>query len=148
MQVRFKGQLAPRRVAYRKMQKGSAPMPTGGSLKGTSLQVGQFGIRVLQDTRLTAAQLTSAIAAMRRKIKNVKGAEVYTRVFPDRPVCVKGNETRMGKGKGAFEFWAVWVPVGRVIFEIGGGGIREEIAKQGGSARARGHMNGSLISHH
>jgi ribosomal protein L16 len=53
------------------------------------------------------------------------------RVFPDIPVCVKGNETRMGKGKGSFEYWACRVPFGRVVFEIGGGGIREEIAKQG-----------------
>jgi ribosomal protein L16 len=53
------------------------------------------------------------------------------RVFPDVPVCVKGNETRMGKGKGGFEYWACRVPVGRVVFEVGGGGIREEIARQG-----------------
>jgi len=53
------------------------------------------------------------------------------RVFPDVPVCVKGNETRMGKGKGSFEYWACRVPLGRVVFEVGGGGIREEIAKQG-----------------
>jgi len=53
------------------------------------------------------------------------------RVFPDIPVCVKGNETRMGKGKGSFEYWACRVPLGRVVFEVGGGGIREEIAKQG-----------------
>jgi ribosomal protein L16 len=53
------------------------------------------------------------------------------RVFPDVPVCVKGNETRMGKGKGSFEYWACRVPLGRVVFEIGGGNIREEIAKQG-----------------
>lgn len=56
------------------------------------------------------------------------------RVFPDIPVCVKGNETRMGKGKGSFEYWACRVPFGRVVFEIGGGGIREEIAKQGMSS--------------
>jgi hypothetical protein len=55
------------------------------------------------------------------------------RVFPDIPVCVKGNETRMGKGKGSFEYWACRVPLGRVVFEVGGGGIREEIAKQGKS---------------
>jgi hypothetical protein len=56
------------------------------------------------------------------------------RVFPDIPVCVKGNETRMGKGKGSFEYWACRVPLGRVVFEVGGGGIREEIAKQGMSS--------------
>jgi len=59
------------------------------------------------------------------------------RVFPDIPVCVKGNETRMGKGKGSFEYWACRVPLGRVVFEVGGGGIREEIAKQGMSFLSR-----------
>lgn len=52
------------------------------------------------------------------------------RVFPDIPVCTKGNETRMGKGKGTFEYWAARVPIGRIIFEIGGGGIRPEVAKE------------------
>ncbi|KAJ3504420.1 hypothetical protein NMY22_g17931 [Coprinellus aureogranulatus] len=51
------------------------------------------------------------------------------RVFPDLPVCVKGNETRMGKGKGTFEYWACRVPTGRVLFEIGGVPIREELAR-------------------
>lgn len=87
-------------------------------------------MRLLEQVRLTAAQLTSAQAALKRKIKPIKGAEVHIRVFPDVPVCVKGNETRMGKGKGTFEYWACRVPAGRVVFEIAGGGIREEIAKQ------------------
>lgn len=81
--------------------------------------------------RLSSAQLTACREAIKRKIKTVKGAEVFLRVFPDIPVCVKGNEVRMGKGKGSFEFWACRVPMGRVILEIGGGGIREEIAKAG-----------------
>lgn len=102
----------------------------GGSTKGTTLQYGGFGLRLLEQVRLTAAQLTSAQAALKRKIKAVKGAEVHIRVFPDVPVCVKGNETRMGKGKGTFEYWACRVPAGRVVFEIAGGGIREEIARQ------------------
>jgi len=67
---------------------------------------------------------------IKRKIKIIKGAKVYLRVFPDIPVCVKGNETRMGKGKGNFEFWATRVATGRVIFEIGGPPIREELARE------------------
>ncbi|KAJ9123594.1 hypothetical protein QFC24_003810 [Naganishia onofrii] len=102
----------------------------GGSTKGTTLQLGTYGLRLLEGTRLTAKQLSSAEVAVKRKIKPVKGAECWMRVFPDVPVCVKGNETRMGKGKGAFEYWACRVPVGRVVFEVGGGGIREEIAKE------------------
>jgi len=52
------------------------------------------------------------------------------RVFPDIPVCVKGNEVRMGKGKGTFEYWACRVPQGKVVLEVGGGGLRREIAAQ------------------
>ena len=106
-------------------------IPTGGSIKGTSLEHATYGLRVLSSVRLTASQLTAAQVAIKRKIKPVKGAECFMRVFPDVPVCVKGNETRMGKGKGGFEYWACRVPVGRVVFEVGGGGIREEIARQG-----------------
>ncbi|GHJ84031.1 hypothetical protein NliqN6_0433 [Naganishia liquefaciens] len=129
-QQRWRSQLAPKRTKYRKAHKGRVSLPTGGSTKGTTLQLGSFGLRLLESTRLTAKQLTSAEVAVKRKIKPVKGAECWMRVFPDVPVCVKGNETRMGKGKGAFEYWACRVPMGRVVFEVGGGGIREEIAKE------------------
>lgn len=112
-------------------------------MKGTTLEQGTFGIRTLGAVRLTADQLSSAQTAIKRKIKPVKGAEVFMRVFPDVPVCVKGNETRMGKGKGSFEYWACRVPLGRVIFEIGGGGIREEIAKQGEPALFFSHCQNS-----
>ncbi|CAO1625917.1 unnamed protein product [Sympodiomycopsis kandeliae] len=130
-QVRHRSVLAPRRTKYRKAHKGRVPVPTGGSIKGTTLQQGSFGIRLLEPARLSAKQLTSAQVALKRKLKVVKGCQVFLRVFPDIPVCVKGNETRMGKGKGSFEFWACRAPVGRVIFEIGGDcDIREEVAKE------------------
>lgn len=93
-------------MKYRKSHKGRIPFPTGGSIKGTTIQQGTFGIRLLAPARLTAKQLQSAETALKRKLKVVKGAQVFMRVFPDIPVCVKGNETRMGKGKGAFEYWA------------------------------------------
>lgn len=104
---------------------------------------------------MSAKQLSSAHEALRRGIKPVKGAKVYIRVFPDIPVCIKvsllqifvhlaiwsstlilyasvqGNETRMGKGKGTFEYWACRAPIGKVIFEVGGGGIAEQVAKDG-----------------
>ncbi|BEJ14383.1 hypothetical protein CspHIS471_0401500 [Cutaneotrichosporon sp. HIS471] len=130
MGVRFRGQLAPRRTKYRKSQKGRPSFPTGGSIKGTTLQFDGYGLRLLSAVRLTAGQLTSIRESVKRKIKPIKGAEFYFRVFPDVPVCVKGNETRMGKGKGAFEYWACRVPAGRVVMEIAGGEIREEVAKQ------------------
>ncbi|KZS89271.1 ribosomal protein L16 [Sistotremastrum niveocremeum HHB9708] len=128
--IRHRSQLAPRSIKYIKRHKGIIPIPTGGSIKGTTLSFGQYGIRIKGNgARLSAKQLGVAEEVIKRKIKSVKGAKVWMRVFPDVPVCVKGNETRMGKGKGAFEFWATRVPTGRVLFEIGGVDIREEIAR-------------------
>ncbi|KAH7345663.1 ribosomal protein L16 [Rhizoctonia solani] len=131
---RARSQLAPRRVRYRKSHKGRIPIPTGGSTKGTTLAFGDYGLRVRgEGMRLTAKQLQAAEVVIKRKLKVIKTSQIWMRVFPDLPVCVKvsfiqGNETRMGKGKGSFEYWACRVPTGRVVFEIGGG-IREEIAR-------------------
>ncbi|WVQ82807.1 ribosomal protein L16 [Cryptococcus sp. DSM 104549] len=125
-QVRHRGQLVPKRTKFKKSAKGA---PGGGSIKGTILQHGTFGLRSCGSVRLSAAQLASCQMAVRRKIKPVKGAELFLRVFPDIGVFVKGNEQRMGKGKGSFEYWSCRVSPGRMIMEIGGGGIREEIAK-------------------
>jgi ribosomal protein L16 len=94
------------------------------------LAYGEWGIRIKGNgARLSAKQLTTAQEVIQKKLKVIKGSKVYLRVFPDIPVCIKGNETRMGKGKGTFEFWATRVPIGRVIFEIGGPPIREELAR-------------------
>ncbi|EPQ53868.1 hypothetical protein GLOTRDRAFT_130816 [Gloeophyllum trabeum ATCC 11539] len=129
--ARGRHQLAPRKVEHIKRHKGKIPIPIGGSTKGTTLAYGDWGIRIKgPGVRFTAKQLQTAEEVIRRKIKVIKGAKVYLRVFPDIPVCVKGNETRMGKGKGSFEFWATRVPTGRVIFEIGGAPIREELARE------------------
>ncbi|KAF9508138.1 hypothetical protein BS47DRAFT_1303160 [Hydnum rufescens UP504] len=137
--TRCRTELAPRKTKYKKAHKGRVPLPLGGSTKGTTLEFGEYGLRVVGDdaSRLTAKQLKSADTALKRKLKVVKGANVWMRVFPDIPVCVKvpvlpvfsGNETRMGKGKGTFEYWACRAGPGRVIFEVGGGGLREEIAR-------------------
>ncbi|KAF9009477.1 ribosomal protein L10e/L16 [Cyathus striatus] len=127
---RNRGQLAPNKVKYAKRHKGRIPIPTGGSTKGTTLAFGDWGIRIVGNgARLSAKQLTTAQEVLKKKLKVFKGAKIYLRIFPDIPVCVKGNETRMGKGKGTFEFWATRVPTGRVIFEIGGVPIREELAR-------------------
>ncbi|KAH9918638.1 mitochondrial ribosomal protein L16 [Fomitopsis serialis] len=128
--VRFRGQLAPKRVKYLKRHKGLFPIPIGGSIKGTTLAYGDYGIRIKENgMRLTAKQLTSAEESIKRAIKPIKGAKVYLRLFPDIPVCIKGNETRMGKGKGTFEYWATRVAPGRVVFELGGAPMRPEIAR-------------------
>ncbi|KAG6856060.1 hypothetical protein H0H87_007837 [Tephrocybe sp. NHM501043] len=128
--TRARSQLAPRQVQHIKRHKGRVPIPIGGSTKGTTLAYGEWGIRIKGNgARLSAKQLTTAEEVIKKKIKVIKGTKVYLRVFPDIPVCIKGNETRMGKGKGTFEFWATRVPTGRVIFEIGGAPIREELAR-------------------
>ncbi|KAF8229767.1 54S ribosomal protein L16 [Tricholoma matsutake] len=128
---RGRAQLAPRQVQHIRRHKGRIPIPTGGSTKGTTLAYGEWGIRIKGDgARLSAKQLTTAEEVIKKKMKAIKGTKVYLRVFPDIPVCIKGNETRMGKGKGTFEFWATRVPMGRVIFEIGGVPIREELARE------------------
>lgn len=106
---RFKAVLAPRRVKWPRKHKGRLPIPIGGSIKGTTLSFGDYGIRVRgMGKRITAKQLQVAEAAMKHKVKTIKGAKIHLRVFPDLPVGVKGNETRMGKGKGGFEYWACW----------------------------------------
>ncbi|KAG5642604.1 hypothetical protein DXG03_002502 [Asterophora parasitica] len=147
--TRGRSQLAPKNVQNIKRHKGRIPIPTGGSTKGTTLAYGEWGIRIKGNgARLSAKQLTTAEEVIKKKIKVIKGTKVYLRVFPDIPVCIKastvggiflslsidenaqGNETRMGKGKGTFEFWATRVPTGRVIFEIGGAPIREELARE------------------
>ncbi|KAG6849895.1 hypothetical protein H0H93_003909 [Arthromyces matolae] len=129
--TRGRSQLAPRQVKYAKRHKGRVPIPIGGSTKGTTLAYGEWGIRIKGDgVRLSAKQLTTAEETIKKKIKIIKGSKVYLRVFPDIPVCIKGSETRMGKGKGTFEYWATRVPTGRVIFEIGGVPIREELARE------------------
>ena len=88
--TRGRGQLAPKKVAHIKRHKGRVPIPTGGSIKGTTLAYGEWGIRINgQGARLTAKQLTSAEEVVKRKLKNIKGAKVYLRVFPHIPVCVK-----------------------------------------------------------
>lgn len=88
---RARGDLAPRRTKYKKAHKGRIPLPIGGSSKGTTLAFGDFGVRVAGDVaaRITAKQLKSADAALKKKLKVLKGIKVWMRVFPDIPVCVK-----------------------------------------------------------
>ena len=82
------------------------PPAQGGSIRGTTVAHGEYGLRILESARLSAAQLQACREALRRKLRPVKGSKLYLRVFPDIPICVKGNEVRMGKGKGSFEYWA------------------------------------------
>ncbi|KAI9302018.1 ribosomal protein L10e/L16 [Cunninghamella echinulata] len=128
MNIRQASNFSPRRTKYRKAHKGKIPLPIGGSTKGTTVEFGDYGLRLKEGARLTARQLTAVHNTLRRKIKTVKGSRMWMRVFPDIPVTSKGNEVRMGKGKGSFDYWACRVPLNRIIFEISG--MRKEIAKE------------------
>ena len=88
--VRFRSQLAPRKVKWLRRHKGRVPIPIGGSIKGTTLAFGEYGLRVKGDgMRLSAKQLQTAEDAVKRKLKLFKGAKLHLRIFPDLPVCVK-----------------------------------------------------------
>ncbi|KAJ3075312.1 hypothetical protein HDU98_008560 [Podochytrium sp. JEL0797] len=110
--------LRPRRMAHKKMQKGFFKTHSGGSLRGTSLLFGNFGLRVVEGGRLQDKQIDAARTVMRRVVKEEKGAQFHLKCFTDRPVTSKPAEVRMGKGKGAVEFFVSWVPKGRVILEV------------------------------
>jgi len=107
--------LSPKRTKHRKMMKGRMK---GMATTGDYIAFGDFGIQALEQCWLTARQIEAARICMTRKIK--RGGKVWIRVFPDKPVSKKPAETRMGKGKGAPEFWAAVVLPGRILFEMGG----------------------------
>ncbi|OLL24211.1 54S ribosomal protein L16, mitochondrial [Neolecta irregularis DAH-3] len=122
--------LAPKTVVHRRAQKGRIPVPSGGSTKGMTLEHGDFGLRLIDEgRRISAKQFQVAEATIKRVIKVNREAKCYLRVATHLAVCTKGNESRMGKGKGGFDHWAARVSHGKITFEIGGGDIREEIAR-------------------
>jgi len=88
--IRQRSQLAPKSVQHIKRHKGRIPIPIGGSTKGTTLAYGEWGIRIKGNgARLSAKQLTTAQEVIMKKLRVMKGAKVYLRVFPDIPVCIK-----------------------------------------------------------
>lgn len=129
VQVRFKHQYEPRKASRDKKFKGRVPVRTGGSIKGSTLVYGAYGLRLKSEgVRIKAIQLKEADASIMRALRPLQG-KLYRRLHTNIAVCVKGNETRMGKGKGAFEYWAVRVPTGKIIFEIDGKNVPEALAK-------------------
>ncbi len=108
----------PKRVKFRKQQRGRMK---GIAVRGSSVAFGEFGLKALEPAWVTARQIEAARVAMTRHLK--KGGKVWIRIFPDKPVSKKPQETRMGKGKGNTEFWVAVVKPGRVLFEIGGVGL-------------------------
>ena len=107
--------LQPKRTKFRKMHKGRIH---GEAKGGSSLNFGTFGLKAVEPERVTARQIEAARRAMTRHMK--RQGRVWIRIFPDVPVSKKPTEVRMGKGKGAVEFWAAKVKPGRIMFEIDG----------------------------
>ena len=115
--------LMPKRTKYRKMQKGRN---RGRATRGAEITYGEYGLQALEAGRITSNQIEAARVAMTRYIK--RGGKVWIKIFPDKPITSKPIGTRMGKGKGAVEYWVAAVKPGRVMFEIAG--VPEETAKE------------------
>ncbi|MGF7163384.1 large subunit ribosomal protein L16 [Rhodoligotrophos appendicifer] len=107
--------LQPKRTKFRKQHKGRIH---GKAKGGTELNFGAFGLKATEPERITARQIEAARRAITRHMK--RAGRVWIRIFPDVPVSKKPTEVRMGKGKGAPEFWAARVKPGRIMFEIDG----------------------------
>ena len=107
--------LMPKRVKYRKVQRGRM---TGAASRGNKVSYGDYGIQALEPGWISGNQIEAARIAMTRYTK--RGGKVWIKIFPDKPVTAKPAETRMGSGKGAPEYWVAVVKPGRVLFEIAG----------------------------
>lgn len=107
--------LSPKRTKFRKTQKGRMK---GNTKRGAQLAYGTFGIKSLDEAFITARQIEAARIAATRYMK--REGQLWIKIFPDKPITKKPAEVRMGKGKGAPEYWVAPVQPGRVLFEVGG----------------------------
>jgi len=115
--------LQPKRTKYRKMQKGRVK---GIAQRGHTLSFGTFGIKALEPGWITSRQIEAARIAMTRAMK--RQGQVWIRIFPDKPITSKPAEVRMGKGKGAPDYWVAVVRPGTILFESSG--VDVELAKE------------------
>jgi large subunit ribosomal protein L16 len=115
--------LMPKKVKFRKQQRGRR---RGKAWRGSEVSFGEYGLQAAEPCWMTARQIEAARVAMTRFVK--RSGKIWIRVFPDKPVTKKPQETRMGKGKGAPEFWVAVVRPGKVLFEIEG--VTEAEARQ------------------
>ena len=113
----------PKRTKYRKCQKGRN---RGKASRGNVVNEGEYGLQALEAGLITANQIEAARIAMTRYIK--RGGKVWIKIFPNKPISKKPAETRMGKGKGAVEYWVAPVKPGRILFEIAE--VSEEVARE------------------
>jgi len=115
--------LMPKRVKYRKLQKGRM---SGKATRGSSISFGDYGLQAAECGWITARQIEAARVAMTRYVK--RGGKIWIRVFPHKSITKKPAETRMGKGKGAPEGWVAVVKPGSVLYEMEG--VTKEVAKE------------------
>ena len=115
--------LQPKRTKHRKMQKGKMK---GNAQRGAEMAFGTFGIKALEEVWLTSRQIEAARIAVTRHMK--REGQLWIRIFPDKPVTKKPAEVRMGKGKGAPEYFVAVVRPGRILFEAEG--VSYEVAKE------------------
>jgi large subunit ribosomal protein L16 len=115
--------LMPKRVKYRKAHRGRR---RGNAYRGSLVNFGDYGLKALEPGWITSRQIESARVAITRMMK--REGRLWIRIFPDKPVTKKPAETRMGKGKGAPEFWVAVVKPGRIMFEIAG--VNRKVAEE------------------
>ena len=115
--------LMPKKVKYRKMQKGRM---NGKAYRGSAVSFGEFGLKAIEPGWISSRQIEAARVAITRHAK--RGCKVWIRIFPDKPITKKPAETRMGKGKGTPEYWVAVVKPGRILYEMSG--VSEETAKE------------------
>jgi len=115
--------LQPKRTKFRKQFKGRN---TGLAQRGSRVSFGEFALKAVGRGRLTARQIEAARRALTRHIK--RGGKVWIRVFPDKPITKKPLEVRMGKGKGAVEYWVAQIQPGKVLYEVEG--VPEDVARE------------------
>ncbi len=115
--------LMPKRTKHRKMMRGRL---RGMAQRGSKVSFGDFGLQCLEPAYITNRQIEAARIAITRRVK--RGGKIWIRIFPDKPVTKKPQETRMGKGKGNPEGWVAPVRPGRILFEMEG--VTEELARE------------------
>lgn len=115
--------LQPKRTKFRKQHKGRN---RGKAQSGARVSFGDFGLKATTRGRLTARQIEAARRALTRKVK--RGAKIWIRVFPDKPITKKPLEVRQGKGKGNVEYWVAQIQPGRMLYEMQG--VDEHLARE------------------
>ncbi|MCK5894182.1 MAG: 50S ribosomal protein L16 [Endozoicomonadaceae bacterium] len=115
--------LQPKRTKYRKMQKGRN---RGLAQRGAKVSFGEYALKSIGRGRITARQIEAARRAMTRHVK--RAGKIWIRIFPDKPISKKPLEVRMGKGKGAVEYWVCLIQPGFVLYEMEG--VSEELARE------------------